>query len=129
MTVDQLNNISQAEAYSSFEKCCASNTWINRMLDAIPFSSIAQVYEKAEENWKNITLSDWYEACDGHPKIGDVSSLKEKYASTKQWAGNEQQGMDSADDEVIHRLAEGNQLYEEKFGYIFIVCATWKVRC
>ena len=126
MNIDQLNNISQAEAFSSFEKCCACSTWVNRMLDKMPFSSKDDLFNKSDECWSNLSLSDWYEACDGHPKIGDVTSLKEKYASTKQWAGNEQQGMDSAEEKVIKRLAQGNEDYENKFGYIFIVCATGK---
>jgi len=84
MTLEQLNNVSQAEAFNAFEKCCASSTWVNRMLDSIPFTSEKEFFDQSELNWKNISLTDWYEACDGHPKIGDVTSLKEKYASTKQ---------------------------------------------
>ena len=126
MTIQQINKMSQAEAFNAFEKCCASTTWINRMIDSMPFSNENDIYAKGESNWEDISLTDWLEACDGHPKIGDVTSLKEKYSSTKQWAGNEQQGMDSASDEIINRLAQGNQDYEDKFGYIFIVCATGK---
>ena len=32
----------------------------------------------------------------------------------------------TASEEVLYTLAEGNRAYEERFGYIFIVCATGK---
>ena len=34
--------------------------------------------------------------------------------------------MHAASKETIKELAESNRLYEEKFGYIFIVCASGK---
>ena len=126
MTLAELNNISQAEAFNVFEKCCTSNAWINQMVDSLPFPSIEKVKAEAEHAWSTTSLTDWLEACDGHPKIGDVSSLKKKYAATGDVASKEQIGMDSANDEVIQRLTEGNAAYEDKFGYIFIVCATGK---
>ena len=61
-----------------------------------------------------------------HPKIGDVESLSKKYENTKTWAVGEQKGVENADRAVIEKLAEGNKTYEEKFGHIFIVCATGK---
>ena len=55
-----------------------------------------------------------------HPKIGDVKSLTEKFA------GKEQAAVGTASVEVIEALAKANQAYEEKHGFIFIVCATGK---
>ncbi|HNA97392.1 MAG TPA: 2-oxo-4-hydroxy-4-carboxy-5-ureidoimidazoline decarboxylase, partial [Chitinophagaceae bacterium] len=34
--------------------------------------------------------------------------------------------VNTATDVILNALAEGNRLYEEKFGYIFIVCASGK---
>jgi 2-oxo-4-hydroxy-4-carboxy-5-ureidoimidazoline decarboxylase len=66
------------------------------------------------------------EAFTHHPKIGDAKSLAEKFATTKEWASNEQSGVNEASILTLNKLAEGNKAYEEKFGYIFIVCATGK---
>jgi 2-oxo-4-hydroxy-4-carboxy-5-ureidoimidazoline decarboxylase len=66
------------------------------------------------------------EAFEHHPKIGDINSLKEKYPNTKEWASDEQAGINVASEEVLHAVAKGNEDYEKKFGYIFIVCATGK---
>ena len=88
--------------------------------------SLEELLEKAEEIWYECSEDDWKEAFAHHPKIGDVESLTKKFASTAQWASGEQSGVNTATEESITALAEGNHLYEEKFGYIFIVCATGK---
>ena len=67
----------------------------------------------------------WKRFC-AHPKIGDVDSLRAKFANTRDWASNEQAGVTEASDSVLQRLSELNREYEAKFGYIFIVCATGK---
>jgi len=52
--------------------------------------------------------------------------LKEKYGATKNWAQNEQAGATGISDQVAEELASCNEKYLQKFGYIFIVCATGK---
>ena len=66
------------------------------------------------------------EAFSHHPKIGDLSSLEKKFASTKEWASGEQSNVQTAAKETLIKLAEGNDAYLEKFGYIFIICASGK---
>lgn len=96
------------------------------MMTYFPADSPEELLEKAEEIWYECSEDDWKEAFAQHPKIGDVESLTEKFASTAQWASGEQSGVKAATAETIAALAEANRLYEEKFGYIFIVCATGK---
>lgn len=69
---------------------------------------------------------DWLEAFDGHPKIGDPASLKKKYHSTQALASEEQSGVREATDQHIADLAKANQSYLDRFGFIFIICATGK---
>ena len=96
------------------------------MLPFIPADDMIELMEDAEEQWWQCTEEDWKEAFSHHPKIGDVESLAKKFASAAQWASGEQSGVNAASKETIEALAESNRLYEEKFGYIFIVCATGK---
>jgi len=44
----------------------------------------------------------------------------------RRWSEGEQSRAREASDETKAALAEGNRAYEEKFGFIFIVCATGK---
>jgi 2-oxo-4-hydroxy-4-carboxy-5-ureidoimidazoline decarboxylase len=87
---------------------------------------LVNLEDLAEEKWYECTQADWKEAFQHHPKIGNIQSLKEKYSDTKEWASNEQSGVEAANDNTLAALAEANEMYEKKFGYIFIVCATGK---
>lgn len=107
-------------------KCCGSSAWVQQMLAFVPADDMVELLEDAEEQWWKCSKDDWKEAFAHHPKIGDVESLKKKFASTAVWASGEQGGVQSASEETLKALADGNRLYEEKFGYIFIVCATGK---
>ena len=126
MTLDELNRLDVQSARAFFSRCCTSERWIGGMASARPFSSQEQLERKAEEVWAQSDRQDILQAFEGHPKIGDINSLKAKYASTSKMAGHEQSGTEGADDKVLQSLAEGNQTYEARFGYIFIVCATGK---
>jgi 2-oxo-4-hydroxy-4-carboxy-5-ureidoimidazoline decarboxylase len=126
MTLEELNHLPEEEAYFEFEKCCGASAWAIEMVNARPFADRDSLMKTSEEVWATSGEADWLEAFEHHPKIGDVESLKEKFASTSAWAGSEQKGVQSATEEVIQKLAEGNRAYEEKFGFIFIVCATGK---
>lgn len=126
MTLDQLNRLNEEEATATFTQCCASSGWVERMVIDRPFESLAEMLEISDRIWEECDVDDYMEAFEGHPRIGDVESLAKKYANTKTWAGGEQKGVEGADPQVIQRLADGNKNYEEKFGHIFIVCATGK---
>ncbi len=126
MTLDQLNRLNEEEATATFTQCCASSGWVERMVIDRPFESLAEMLEISDRIWEECDVDDYLEAFEGHPRIGDVESLAKKYAGTKAWAGGEQKGVEGADPQVIQRLADGNKSYEEKFGHIFIVCATGK---
>ena len=46
--------------------------------------------------------------------------------ATAGWASGEQGAVAEASEETLKALAKGNEDYEKKFGFIFIVCATGK---
>lgn len=127
MTIDDLNSLSEDEAFDQFMLCCGSSAWAKKMVLHRPYSSKRELIKKGEDTWNHeLDSSDWLEAFSAHPKIGDLGSLRKKYASTKKWAEGEQEGAANAPEEVLKKLASGNEVYENKFGYIFIVCATGK---
>jgi len=126
MNIEELNSLASDEAIKTLSDCCASESWVEGVVDTRPFSSLDDLKNKADEVWFSLSKEDWLQAFSGHPKIGDVDSLKKKYASTKELAQGEQSGVDSASTVVIEELAACNKEYEDRFGYIFIVCATGK---
>jgi 2-oxo-4-hydroxy-4-carboxy-5-ureidoimidazoline decarboxylase len=126
MTIDALNRLSEEDATSAFTQCCVAQRWVERMVIDRPFESLPEMLEISDRVWEECDLDDYLEAFQGHPRIGDMESLAKKYANTKGWAGGEQKGVEGADRAVLERLAKGDADYEEKFGHIFIVCATGK---
>jgi len=126
MKLEDLNKLSAEEANHTFMQCCTSSTWVNKMVAARPFIDAQELKQAADNAWIGLSVSDYLEAFEGHPKIGDVSSLRAKYANTKELAGNEQGLVKEANDAVLEVLSQGNTDYEAKFGFIFIVCATGK---
>ena len=124
MTLHEFNILPKQQLIEELTKCCGSSAWVKRMLPFIPADDMIELLEDAEEEWNKCREEDWKEAFSHHPKIGDVESFAKKFASTAQWAAAEQSAVTVASKEIIEALADGNRLYEEKFGYIFIVCAT-----
>ena len=126
MTIPALNNTNDRLARQHLLQCCTSDAWVNRMLESRPFSDARAIFDGANRHWKNLTEEDYLQAFEGHPKIGNVDSLRAKYANTKELAAGEQTQVTTASEHVLQQLAQGNTDYENKFGFIFIVCATGK---
>jgi 2-oxo-4-hydroxy-4-carboxy-5-ureidoimidazoline decarboxylase len=126
MTLDELNRLPAGEARPALERCCGARAWAAEMCERRPYESRAQLLATAERIWRSLAPSDWREAFTRHPRIGDVASLRRRFAATAAWAASEQSGATSASEATLAELAAGNRAYEEKFGYIFIVCATGK---
>jgi len=126
MTIQEINDLDPGKCREEFQKCCGASNWVSKMMTARPFENEDVLLQIAHEKWFDCSETDWLEAFTHHPKIGDVESLEKKYASTSHLASDEQSAVNHASKNVINDLAHLNKLYEEKFTFIFIVCATGK---
>jgi OHCU decarboxylase len=119
-----LNELPPGDAETAFLDCCGSHEWARRMAEARPFPMLEDLFVAAEKIWFSLAPADRLEAFAAHPKIGSKKHAPVQKKRAAKWSGGEQAGMDAASDEVRTQLAEVNRLYEDKFGFIFIVCAT-----
>jgi 2-oxo-4-hydroxy-4-carboxy-5-ureidoimidazoline decarboxylase len=126
MNLDELNSLPPDAARALLERCCGAQAWVDAMVSARPFEDRDAIQRVGEDVARMLTAADWREAFAHHPRIGDASALRERFAATASWAAGEQRGAADAPDDVLEALAWGNRVYEERFGYIFIVCATGK---
>lgn len=126
MDLQNLNSLSQSAAFEELFKCCGCTRWAQQVAYNIPYRNKEELFSYADEVWDDCTEEDGLEAFSHHPKIGNLKNLEKKFAATKDWAGNEQAGVNDARQHTLQSLAIGNEKYESKFGYIFIVCATGK---
>jgi 2-oxo-4-hydroxy-4-carboxy-5-ureidoimidazoline decarboxylase len=126
MTLEEFNALPDAAARDALSRCCGSRRWIEQVAARRPFAAFDDVLVAADEAFSTLEPGDWLEAFSHHPKIGDLDTLRAKFASTADWASGEQAAVSMARETTLAALAEGNRAYEQKFGYIFIVFATGK---
>ena len=125
MTIADYDHLEAGEKRSLLSQCCGSQKWIDKMIGLPPAEDLIDLFEDAEEMWYECKEDDWKEAFSYHPMIGDIDSLRKKF-STDQFAEKEQASINDSSEKTLQALAEGNRLYQQKFGYIFIVFATGK---
>ena len=87
------------------------------MVSRRPFGSKEDLFAAADVAWSECGPADFHEAFAHHPRIGAHVTGKE---------AAEQAGAQSASSSTKAELADVNRAYEEKFGHIYIVCATGK---
>ncbi len=127
MDLIQFNKLPLDQAKEKLFNCCGSTSWVEKLSKHFPFENEMTLFNQAREIWySECNNADYLEAFQHHPKIGDVDSLKKKFANTSDWAGNEQSGVNTAAEKTIQELASFNESYFIKNDYIFIVCATGK---
>ena len=120
-----LNGLDEDTVREALEACCGSPPWAEGMMLSRPFADRTAVFLRADEVWWGLDEEGQREAFAQHPRIGDdPQRLRERFTSTATWASGEQAGVDGADDDVLTALQEGNVAYEERFGHVFLICAT-----
>ena len=124
--LDRLNSLTLADAQAEFLKCCGSTQWAKRMTEARPFANIEELSLKADEIWSSLGEHDWLEAFCAHPKIGERKPAATQSHQAASWSAQEQSQAQQAADETKAAIAEGNRVYEDRFGFIFIICASGK---
>lgn len=115
--LSSLNAWERSRVHEAFCRCCGSDRWAARMADARPYEDERDLLEHAEEVWWALEPVDWLQAFSRHPRIGGRAAG---------WAKGEQGKVAGASEETLAALERGNRDYEERFGHIFIVCATGK---
>lgn len=116
-----LNSSTPSTLGTLFKQVCHSDKWVKEMVKSAPFKNQNDLLKKGARAWSKCKEKDWLEALDGHPRIGQKakgSSLSAK------WSKGEQSAAKSPDEQVLERLAEAQQDYFEKFGFIFLICAS-----
>jgi OHCU decarboxylase len=122
----RLNALGAAEAERELLKCCGSNAWARQMSARRPFGATRELLMAADEIWWSLDAADWLEAFAAHPKIGGRKAARAQDAQAAGWSEQEQSGARDAAQATLDELDAANRTYEEKFGHIFIVCATGK---
>jgi OHCU decarboxylase len=114
----RLDELPVGEAEAAFLACCGCRRWARAMAGR-PYGTAAALAAAADRHLDALEGNEWLEAFAAHPQIGETGK-------GGAWAKEEQAGVADADAAVRAELARANRLYGERFGHIFIVCATGK---
>ena len=124
--LQRLNLLETREAENELLKCCGSREWAARLIAERPFKNATDLIAKADQVWWSLEPRDWLEAFHSHPKIGEKKAARAVAVKAQRWSEDEQSGTLNSAEETMAVLARLNRVYEAKFGYIFIVCASGK---
>ena len=124
--VEKLNRLPPDEARKVLLDCCGSARWAEGVAANRPFWDVGQCLIIGGRIWRELDCSDWLEAFRAHPKIGERRAEAEVSDAARKWSEGEQSRADDAAAETLDALASANREYEDKFGFIFIVCASGK---
>ncbi|MGN6110393.1 MAG: allantoicase [Kofleriaceae bacterium] len=119
-----VNAMSEEDARAALLRCCGSTRWAAAVAAARPFEDTAALHRIAERTWWSLGEADHREAFAAHPRIGASKPAADEAATTLRWARDEQRSTGGASAELLEELAAANRAYEERHGFLFIVCAT-----
>ncbi|HVU45987.1 MAG TPA: 2-oxo-4-hydroxy-4-carboxy-5-ureidoimidazoline decarboxylase [Terracidiphilus sp.] len=124
-TLAAWNGADEASALNAMIACCGSKRWARAMVALRPVPSVEELSVAADRAWAAMEEPDWMEAFACHPRIGEQKAAH-AVAKSAAWSAQEQSSTKQTTNQMVAELAAGNALYEERFGFTYIVCATGK---
>jgi 2-oxo-4-hydroxy-4-carboxy-5-ureidoimidazoline decarboxylase len=116
-TLTAFNAASPQAAERDVLACCASRSFAKLITEGRPYPDPASLFAAVDAAFTTLSWDDIVESMNAHPRIGER-------APGGGWSAAEQSGASSAGEEVRRALAEGNVAYEQRFGHVFLICAT-----
>ena len=149
----RFNALPPDEAEAELLACCATPSWAGAVAAGRPYATIASVLAASDDAFVRMPAADLSAAVAAHPRIGDraTSDTARPAASSRdtagrgepsrvppgregdardgdtrdgEWSRQEQAGVAGASVNTMAALAAGNEAYEERFGQVFLICAT-----
>ena len=116
--LDDLNALPAQDFEKLLLDCCAAPGWARRVTQGRPYASLADLLAAAGTAWAARDPGDLDAAMAGHPRIGERRLTG--------WSAQEQAGVQAGAgaDATVAALADGTAAYEQRFGHVFLICAT-----
>jgi len=116
-TLSSFNAAPAQDAEREVLACCASTAFAKAIAGGRPYRDPAALLTAVDAAFDALSWDDIVEAMSEHPRIGDRAVRSGMSAA-------EQSGAAAASDQVRQGLTEGNLAYEERFGHVFLICAS-----
>ncbi|MEE1737822.1 2-oxo-4-hydroxy-4-carboxy-5-ureidoimidazoline decarboxylase [Streptomyces sp. BE147] len=113
----RFNTLADNEAIAALHEVCASAAWGRAILSRRPYATADALLAASDATTAHLTAADLAEAMAGHPPIG-------RPKPGDPVSSREQRGMAGASEELKTEMLELNLAYQERFGHVFLICAT-----
>ncbi|QNP69393.1 2-oxo-4-hydroxy-4-carboxy-5-ureidoimidazoline decarboxylase [Streptomyces roseirectus] len=113
----RFNTLPEPAAHAALTEVCAAPAWVRRLLASRPYPTAEALYAAGETAVHELDDAGLDAALAGHPPIG-------RPRPGDPVSSREQCGMSGADTELKAQMLELNLAYQEKFGHVFLICAT-----
>lgn len=120
MHLEQFNAEPREDLQSALLACCDVRTWAQSVIDERPYADLDTLDKVADAAARRLTADEVEHALAAHPRIGERAHGQSAQAG---WSRGEQAGV-SQDDRTKAALLEGNRAYEQRFGRVFLICAS-----
>jgi len=119
MSLEELNALPDDELRARLTACLDVGRWVDEVVAGRPYASVDELEQVATASADAMDDAELEAALARHPRIGERAGAGHDVAHSTR----EQSGVDSSDEAVARRLADGNRAYEERFGRVFIIRA------
>jgi OHCU decarboxylase len=125
LTLEQLNLLHELQAERRLLACCGSRAWARGVAAGRPYYNFDELLATSDRVWWRLTPDDWREAFARHPRIGGDGAASAR-TTAEHWSEREQARARSGSAGTLAELADLNAEYEDRFGHVFLICATGK---
>ncbi|MER5409065.1 2-oxo-4-hydroxy-4-carboxy-5-ureidoimidazoline decarboxylase [Streptomyces sp. NPDC002769] len=113
----RFNALEERAARAALLEVCASAAWVRGLLARRPYATPDALFAASDAAMAELSAADLADAMAGHPPIG-------RPKPGDPTSSREQRGMAGASEELRAEMLELNLAYQEKFGHVFLICAT-----
>lgn len=118
--LDHINEVDDATLTATMLACCDVPSFAEAIAAARPYSDPDRLLAVADAAVRAFSPAEVDRALAAHPRIGE----RAKGAGTQAGWSRQEQSTVSRDEETQQALLEANLAYEERFGRVFLICAT-----
>ncbi len=113
----RFNALPREAAATVLTEVCAARDWAAALADGRPYATPEALYAASDAALAELDAKGLDEAMAGHPPIG-------RPKPGDPTSSREQRGMADADEGLKAEMLEMNLAYQERFGHVFLICAT-----
>jgi 2-oxo-4-hydroxy-4-carboxy-5-ureidoimidazoline decarboxylase len=121
MPPTSLDALPVPQARQDLLSCCASPQWADLLIAGRPFKDLPALRAASDDAIARLPWEQVLLALDAHPRIGERSRAAGREAA---WSSTEQAAATPQDAATAAALVRANVDYEQRFGHVFLICAT-----